>query len=138
MAKLDGIIRFRKWELDEHRRELALLLDERAEIVETLESLDTEIAEQKSMIHSDLGSVTLGAYIEGARKKRVWIVDAVRCKDQDIEEKQDVVADAFKELKTFEIADRRQQDRLRKEAERHEQDELDDLGRQAYANAPNL
>jgi len=138
MAKLDGIIRFRKWELDEHRRELALLLDERAQIVETLESLDAEMAAQKSMIHSDLASVTLGAYIEGARKKRAWIVDAIRSKDQDIEDKQDVVADAFKELKTFEIAERRQQDRLRQELDRQEQDELDDLGRQAYANAPAL
>ncbi len=138
MAKLDGVIRFRKWELDEHRRELAVLLDERAQIVETLESLDAEMLAQKSMANSDIGSVTLGAYIEGARKKRAWIVDAIRSKDQDVEEKQDVVADAFKELKTFEIAERRQQDRLRGELDRQEQDELDDLGRRAFENAPVL
>jgi len=136
MAKLDGIIRFRKWELDEHRRELAVLLDERAQIVQTLESLDAEMMAQKSMIHNDLGSVTLGAYIEGTRKKRAWIVEAIRSKDEDINEKQDVVADAFKELKTFEIAERRQQDRYRKEIDRQEQDELDDLGRRAFENAP--
>ena len=135
MARLDGIIRFRKWALDEQRRELAALLDERAQIVETLEQLDTEMLAQKSMIHSDLGSITLGAYIEGARKKRAWILDAIRSKDQDIDEKQDVVADAFKELKTFEIADRRQKDRLRKDLDREEQNELDDLGRRAFENA---
>ncbi len=136
MARLDGIIRFRKWELDEHRRELAVLLDERAQVVQTLENLDAEMVAQKTMIHSDLGSVTLGAYIEGARKKRAWIVDDIRSKDQDIEEKQDVVADAFKELKTFEIAERRQQDRYRREIDRQEQNELDDLGRRAFENAP--
>ncbi len=136
MAKLDGIIRFRKWELDEHRRELVVLLDERAQIVETLEKLDAEMVAQKSMIHSDLGSMTLGAYIEGARKKRAWIVDAIGSKDQDIEEKQDVVADAFKELKTFEIAEQRQQDRFRKEMDRQEQNELDELGRRAFETGP--
>lgn len=138
MAKLDGIIRFRKWALDEQRRELAVLLDERAQIVDTLEKLDMEIQAQKTMAHSDLGSMTLGAYIEGARKKRAWILDAIRKKDQDIEEKQDVVADAFKELKTFEIADGRQKDRLQKELDRREQNELDDLGRRAFENAPSL
>ncbi len=138
MAKLDGIIRFRKWALDEQRRELAVLLDDRAQIVETLEKLDIEIQAQKTMAHSDLGSMTLGAYIEGARKKRAWILDAIRKKDQDIEEKQDVVADAFKELKTFEIADGRQKDRLQKELDRQEQNELDDLGRRAFESAPSL
>ncbi len=138
MAKLDGVIRFRKWALDEQRRELAILLDERAQIVDTLEKLDMEIQAQKTMAHSDLGSMTLGAYIEGARKKRAWILDAIRKKDQDIEEKQDVVADAFKELKTFEIADGRQKDRLQKELDRREQNELDDLGRRAFENAPSL
>jgi len=138
MAKLDGIIRFRKWVLDEQRRELAVLLDERAQTVAELEKLDAEIEAQKTMAHSDLGSMTLGAYIEGARKKRAWILDAIRKKDQDIEEKQDVVADAFKELKTFEIADGRQKDRLKKELDRQEQNELDDLGRRTFENASSL
>lgn len=136
MAKLDGIIRFRKWELDEQRRDLAILLSERAEIVELLEKLDAEMLAQKSMAQSDLGSMTLGAYIEGARKKRAWIVDDIREKDQEIEEKQDIVSDAFKELKTFEIADQRQKDRVRKKMDSQEQDELDELGRQAFQNAP--
>jgi len=138
MARLDGIIRFRKWALDEQRRELAVLLEERAQIAVKLEKLDAEIVAQKSMVHSDLGSMTLGAYIEGARKKRAWILDEIRSKDQDIEEKQDVVADAFKELKTFEIADSRQKDRLQKELDRQEQNELDELGLQAFGNASNL
>jgi len=138
MAKLDGIIRFRKWELDEQRRELTILLNDRAEIAGSLEQLDAEMLAQKSMAQNDLGSMTLGAYIEGARKKRAWILDDIRKKDQEIEEKQDVVSNAFRELKTFEIADRRQNERFRRDMDRREQDELDDLGRRAFEMAPNL
>lgn len=68
MADLSGIIRFRKWELDEKRRELAVLFEERNAIEHRIELLDQEMLEQQSMKDSDIGSVTLGAYIEGARK----------------------------------------------------------------------
>lgn len=132
MAKLDGIIRFRKWELDEKRRELAVLFEERNAIEHRVELLDQEMLEQQSMKESDFGSVTLGAYIEGARKKRAWLLEDMRKKDAQIEEKQDIVSEAFRELKTMEIAERRQKDRLDKELARQEQAELDDLGLQAY------
>lgn len=132
MAKLDGIIRFRKWELDEKRRELAVLFEERNDIEHSIEMLDQEMLDQQSMKESDFGSVTLGAYIEGARKKRAWLLEDMRKKDAQIEEKQDIVSEAFRELKTMEIAERRQKDRLDKELARQEQAELDDLGLQAY------
>ena len=132
MAKLDGIIRFRKWELDEKRRELAVLFEERNAIERSIEMLDQEMLDQQSMKESDFGSVTLGAYIEGARKKRAWLLEDMRKKDAQIEEKQDIVSEAFRELKTMEIAERRQKDRLDKELARQEQAELDELGLQAY------
>ncbi len=132
MADFDGIIRFRKWELDEKRRELAVLFEERNAIEHRIEMLDQEMLEQQSMKDNDVGSVTLGAYIEGARKKRAWFLDDMRKKDAEIEEKQEVVSEAFRELKTMEIAGRRQKDRVRQEIARQEQAELDNLGLQAY------
>lgn len=132
MADLDGIIRFRKWELDEKRRELAVLFEERNAIEHRIDMLDREMIEQQSMKDSDVGSVTLGAYIEGARKKRAWLLDDMRKKDAEIDAKQEVVSEAFRELKTMEIAGRRQKDRVRQELARQEQAELDDLGLKAY------
>lgn len=132
MADLDGIIRFRKWELDEKRRELAILLEERASIAATIEALEQEMLDQQSLRDSDVASMTLGAYIEGARKKKAWLLDDMRKKDEQISEKQDVVSDAFRELKTFEIADNRQKERTRKELARQEQIELDEMGLKAF------
>lgn len=132
MADLSGIIRFRKWELDEKRRELAVLFEERNRIEHKVEMLDHEMLEQQSMKDNDIASMSLGAYIEGSRKKRAWLLDDIRKKDEEIEAKQDVVSEAFRELKTLEIAERRQKDRVLRARDKQEQDELDNLGLQAF------
>lgn len=134
MADLDGIIRFRKWELDEKRRELAALFVERMQLEQAIEAIENEMLEQKAMRDSEVASMTLGAYIEGARIKKAWLVEGLRKKDEDIAEKQDVVSEAFRELKTFEIADGRQRERQARELQRQEQNELDDLGLKAFEN----
>lgn len=138
MADLDGVIRFRKWDLDEKRRELAVVLEERARIEASIESLEQEMMAQSALRDSDIASVTLGAYLEGARKRRAWLLEDLRKKDEEIAEKQDVVSEAFRELKTFEIADARQKERARKALARQEQNELDELGLRAYGGAPDL
>lgn len=132
MAELGGIIRYRKWQLDEKRRELAVLQGERTEIVALIEALDAEMLAQQAIRDSDISSMTLGAYIEGSRKKKAWLNEDLRKKDEEITDKQDVVSEAFRELKTLEIAERRQLERKRKEIQRQEQNELDELGLQAF------
>ncbi len=132
MAELAGIIRFRKWQLDEKRRELAMLQGERTEIVASIEALNAEMQAQQAIRDSDISSMTLGAYIEGSRKKKAWLNEDLRKKDEEITDKQDVVSEAFRELKTLEIAEKRQLERKRKEIQRQEQNELDELGLQAF------
>lgn len=132
MADLDGVIRLRKWELDEKRRELAEVLAEREQIEAAINHLEQEMMDQSKMRDSDIASMTLGAYLEGARKKMAWLVEGLRKKDEDISERQEIVAEAFRELKTFEIAEERQKERERKELQRQEQNELDDLGLRAF------
>lgn len=132
MADLKGIIRFRKWELDEKRRELAVLLGERMQLEQAIEQLDQEVQAQSAVKHSDVSTITLGAYIEGARNKKSWMLDSLRKKDDEIESMQDVVSEAFRELKTFEIANGRQRARAQKEYTRQEQNELDELGLRAF------
>lgn len=132
MAELGGIIRFRKWQLDEQRRDLAVLLEDRSAIGASIEALEAEVAEQKILADNDMAAMTLGAYIEGARKKKAWLLEDLRKKDEEIADKQDVVSEAFRELKTLEIAERRQKERSQKELQRQEQNELDELGLKAF------
>lgn len=139
MASLDGIIRLRKWELDEERRALADLLEQRTQIENAIDLLDAEMLDQKNVKNQDFSTLTLGAYLEGARKKKAFMIEALRKHDEKILEKQDVVSEAFRELKTFEVADENQQSRKRKKLAVQEQNALDELGLQAFErfNAEN-
>lgn len=132
MTKLDGIIRLRKWQLDEERRGLAALFEERVRAQDAITFLEQEMLEQSNMKDSDVSSFTLGAYLEGARKKKAWLIEAMRKKDEEIALKQDVVSEAFRELKTYEIADAAHKEKVKKEEDKLEQEELDELGLQAY------
>lgn len=138
MSDLTSIIRFKKWTLDEERRGLTALLDERAEIEQHIQALNEEIASQHSVANTEVGSVTLGSYLEGARVKMAWLNEALRKKDADIEEKQDVVAEAFRELKTFEIADENKKAEAQKRLDSFEQKELDERGLQSYQNLKDV
>lgn len=138
MSDLSSIIRFKKWTLDQERRSLSGLLDERAEIEQHIQALNDEIAGQSGVANTEVGSVTLGAYLEGARIKMAWLDEALRKKDADIEERQDIVAEAFRELKTFEIADEKKKAEAKKRLESFEQKELDERGLQTYQNMKEI
>ena len=132
MTKLDGIIRLKKWQLDEERRILAGLLDERKRVEDSIEYLEQEMQQQRQLRDSEISSLTLGAYIEGSRKKKAWMIEALRLKDEEIAGKQDFVSKAFRELKTYEIADQSQKKRARDAFDKKEQAELDEQALRAY------
>ena len=133
MARLDNIIRLRKWELDEERRILADLLGERAALIHQLEVMEAEITEQARSKSLEVFSTTVGAYMEGVKRRRDDIGVAVAAKDIEIGEQQDKVAENFRELKTFEIAHDREMLRLKQAENKAEQAMFDELGTQDHA-----
>lgn len=133
MSRLDNIIRLRQWELDEVRRELATLLGEREDMVQQLQMMEEEIAEQSRATSMEVFSVTVGAYMHGVRVKQEMITAAIVAKDEEISEQQDKVAEGFRELKTFEIARDQEMKRLVAQEAKEEQQAFDELGIQNHA-----
>jgi len=131
MSRLDNIIRLRKWELDEKRRILSDLQREGDDLQAALERLGEEVAAESRRPAGEFEAVTLAAYLEGARQRRLVLHDRISRKNEEINRQQDVVSEAFKELKTYEVAREREMERaVRKEA-RIEQQGLDELGLRA-------
>jgi len=133
MSRLDNIIRLRKWELDELRRVFANLLGERQQMVAMLERMEEELAEQSRSSSLEVFSTTVGAYMDGVKKRGDMIHAAISAKDEEIAVQQDKVADGFRELKTFEIARDREIQRVKQAEEKAEQAMFDDLGTQDHA-----
>jgi len=133
MSRLDNIIRLRKWELDEQRRILSGLLSERAAMERQLEIIAEEIALQKRSASLEVFSTTVGAYMDGIKKRCDEIGALMLAKDEEIAEQQDKVAEGFRELKTFEIAHDQEMVRVKKAADKEEQIMFDELGTQDHA-----
>ncbi len=132
MAGLDGIIKFKKWELDEKRRALSKLESERDEIQKALRCIQNERAAETAQVLGEVALLTLGSYLHGAQIKEEYLCEKIKTKDDEIVLAQDCVADAFKELKTYEIAEENKRKSQKYQANKQEQDNLDEQGLQVH------
>lgn len=122
------MIRLHKWQLDEKRRDMVTLEKMREDLLQNLGDLQKElIAEQKKAASSPVVSIAYGAYAQQVIIRRVNMVNSIIELDASMENVKDQVAEAFKELKKYEVVEQRKQERLRAERNRQEQSELDEL-----------
>ncbi len=125
---MTGMIRLHKWQLDEKRRNLVELEKMRDDLKQNLTDLQNElIAEQKKVASSPVVSITYAGYAQNVMARRVNIVNSMLEIDASIEEVKDQVAEAFKELKKYEVVEQREREREITERGRRQQAELDEL-----------
>jgi flagellar FliJ protein len=130
MAKhLKALIRLNKWHVDERRRELGILLAKELEIEEWLVRLDEELhEEQKVAAASEVASFTYGGYARHYILRREEGRANLAAVQREILAARDRLADAYRELKTFEITQATRERREREEASQREQKILDEVG----------
>lgn len=133
-ADLKAIIRVRKWEVDEKRRELGLVLDQEAAIEDRQRALEAEVIRENAALPENIRAggigeaMTLGAYAARALERRRALAEELDAVRRRIEAMRDELADMFKDLKTFELAQEARELAARKEADRKEQIVLDEIG----------
>ncbi len=129
MKGLEGMIRLSKWQLDEARKGLIEAEAALAEIDHALEALAREEAKERESAPSDpVALFALGDFVAATRARRRSLL-AQRAEREAVRAaRQDAVAEAFQELKKYEILARRTAERAAEEAKRREQAELDEVG----------
>lgn len=129
MKGLGTLVRARQRELDDKRRALGELQDQADGIIAARDALaDEQQREAELALDSPDGGFGYGAFLKASRMR-----DAAMQADLDglagrIEAARDEIADAFAEIKRFELIQAAQEERARKEAAKREQEELDELG----------
>ncbi|SDH51692.1 flagellar FliJ family protein [Roseospirillum parvum] len=126
---LATVIRLRQWEVDEQRRALAewlaaeqRALDLQAALAEGLK------AEQRIAAGNPMTSgLTYGPFATAYLAKQEELAQALANTRARIQQTQDRLAETFKELKTFEIAQAARDERARKELARKDQMVLDEV-----------
>lgn len=129
MRGLPNLIRLHKWKLEEQQRKLAELEGLKQQFVAGLHELDAEVAAESSAAGgaSEAGHV-LGSYIQASLQRRRHLEESVAGVQSQIDEVREQVAEAFQELKRFELAQEQQLRRERKAARRRERVQEDEIG----------
>ena len=129
MKGLEGMIRLSKWRLDEARKGLIEAEASLAEIDHALEALARDEAKEREAAPSDpVALFALGDFVAVVKARRRALL-AQRAEREAVRaERQDAVAEAFQELKKYEILAQRTAERAAEEAKRREQAVLDEVG----------
>lgn len=132
---LQTLIRLNRFEVDEKRRALAALLDQEAEMQGRIRRIDAELkAEQEAFASADIQQLgaAFGPYAAAAKERKAALLEELADLYPQIEQARADLADAFAELKKYEIAEaNRAADEAAEEA-RAEGLELDEMGLAAY------
>jgi len=103
---LKTVIRLNKWQLDEKRRAVTELHNLRDQFLAQIERLEEEIIREREVARGDLTAARIfPGYLKAARDRRARLDQSVAQTDKKIAEAEEAVADAYRELKKFELAE---------------------------------
>ncbi len=138
MRGLPSLIRLHKWRLEEQQRKLAQLEALKQQFVARIRILDAEVAAESAAAagSSETGHV-LGGYIQASLQRRRHLEQSAAGVQSQIDEVRDHVAEAFQELKRFELAHEQHLTRERKAAKRRERVQEDELGLNMFRRRQN-
>lgn len=129
MKALSTLIRLHNHQLDEKRRALAEAERRLANARAQRTALDAEmLAEKATAAKGGEGAYTYGAYLQAAKRRREAIDAGIAVLEKAAGEARDAVAEAFAELKKYEITKASRERRAQEEANRIEQNLLDEMG----------
>lgn len=135
MKRLDSLIRVRQWQLDESRRHVAELEASIERTQARIRSLDSTIENEGRV--ADLAGPASGfaAYAANVRERRAKLVATVATLTAELAQAQSLVAEAFQELKKFELVQEARHQRDREIAARREQFALDEMAASRHRSA---
>ena len=125
-----NLIRIRKFELDEKRREMGVLLGQLAHLENVAQDLENQIiAEQKAAADNpETAGFGYANFAQAAINKRAELAELIAHKEKEIDDFSLVIAEAFKALKTTEISEENRVAAEQAELDQKESNMLDEIG----------
>lgn len=131
MANLKPLIRLKAHQLDQKKRALATLYRERESLQEQKDTLLQQMHDEREALEQDNsidGQVNYMRYAENVKSRVIDLDEKMVTLDDRISIAQDLMRDAFADLKRVEIIQERREDEEKAEAQKKEDAELDEIG----------
>lgn len=131
-SALKTLTRIQKFQIDEQRKILSELQEKQDILQAQLEQLNRDFEQEKEFARNNAGVGDFGAYVKRYMQQRENLEMQLAVLEKKIEHERDVMADMFKEQKTYEIVDDRRTKRAAKEEEQKMQKVLDEIGTNSF------
>jgi flagellar FliJ protein len=128
MKTRDSLIRLKRFQVDEKRRQLAQIESMIAEFNRMADELDDQIrSEQERVGITDVTHFAYPTFAKAAADRRDNLRNSAHELDDQLQRAQDELSEAIEELKKFEQLEERDQQRERTAQEIAEQEQLDEV-----------
>ena len=128
MKSRDSIIRLKKFQVDEKRRQLMAIEMMMADFNRMANELDLQVqSEQQSSGITDVAHFAYPTFAKAAMTRRDNLLQSADDLSGQFEDAQNALSEAVEELKKVELLEERDQSRARAEADAAEQEELDEI-----------
>ena len=131
-SALKSLPRIQKFQIDEQRKILSELQEKQDILQAQLEQLNRDFEQEKEFARNNAGVGDFGAYVKRYMQQRENLEMQIAVLEKKIEHERDVMADMFKEQKTYEIVDDQRTKRAAKEEEQKMQKVLDEIGTNSF------
>ncbi len=133
MSAVDSLVRLHRWQLDERRRQLAVLEMLAVKLQQEEARLAVEQkSEQTAAAASREAATAYATYARRLIERRQKIEQSLGSVEQQIVVARAALADAYQDVKRYEIASANRAQQVRKRLERQQQRALDEIGIDAY------
>ena len=128
MKSRESLIRLKKFHVDEKRRQVAQIQAMIDDFNRMITDLDNQVAaEQARTGIADVSHFAYSTYAKSALERRNNLTTSIGELQKQLEDAQDVLAEAVEDLKKVEIIEERNQEKARSAADAREQADLDEL-----------
>lgn len=131
-SALKTLTRIQKFQIDEQRKILSELQEKQDILQAQLEQLNRDFEQEKEFARNNAGVGDFGAYVKRYMQQRENLEMQIAVLEKKIEHERGVMADMFKEQKTYEIVDDQRTKRAAKEEEQKMQKVLDEIGTNSF------
>ncbi len=132
MKTRDSLIRLKRFQVDEKRRQLAQIESMVAEFNRMADELDEQIrTEQERVGITDVTHFAYPTFAKAAATRRDNLRNSAHELDDQLQRAQDELSEAIEELKKFEQLEERDHQRERHAQDQAEQDMLDEVASRA-------
>ncbi|CUW41828.1 Putative flagelar FliJ protein [Magnetospirillum sp. XM-1] len=127
---LKTLIRLAKWEVDEKRRILVALQGREDEILAAIRHAEESLVHEQQVAAEDAAGVgfAYAAFANAWLARREQLMQMLEQVRQEIVRARDILAEAFNQLKTYEITQKERERRAQAELDKKEQAFLDEVG----------